>query len=106
MLEMGLQLVDPSLEPPGARSLLRAALQTFGGGAEPEKEQLAALFRCEEGFFAVYRLTVAGQDVYCTGADCPPGFYSLTEHPPQVALRLHLGKLIRAEASRDRATEA
>ena len=60
---------------------------------------MAALFQCEERLFAVYRLTLNGAETaYFMGGDCPPGFYRLTEHPPQVALRLHLGKLIRAEA--------
>jgi len=100
VLEMGMQLVDASFEPPTARRLLHAALRQFAPGAALERESLAALFRCDEGLFAVYRLTLGGRDVYCMGADCPPGFYELTEHPPQVALRLHLGKLIRAEAAR------
>lgn len=100
MLEMGMQRVEPQLEPPGAREELHRFVQRYAGGARLERESLAALFRCDEAYFAVYRLTLAGQDVYCMGADCPPGFYSLTEHPPQVALRLHLGKLIRAEARR------
>jgi hypothetical protein len=99
VLEMGLQVVDASYEPPSARALLRAALVNYAAGATLEQEELAALFRCDEGLFAVYRLTLDGQDVYCMGADCPPGFYHMTEHPPQVALRLHLGKLIRAEAA-------
>ncbi|MFQ5806671.1 MAG: hypothetical protein ACE5I3_09495, partial [Phycisphaerae bacterium] len=105
-LEMGLQMVDASLEPPGARPLLRAAVRSYAAGAKLEKEELAALFRCEEGLFAVYRLTLDGQDVYCMGADCPPGFYRMTAQPPQVALRLHLGKLIRAEAARRMPDEA
>ncbi len=99
VLEMGLQVVDASYEPPTARSLLHAAVQNYAAGAKLEQEELAALFRCEEGLFAVYRLTLDGREVYCMGADCPPGFYHMTEHPPQVALRLHLGKLIRAEAA-------
>ena len=101
MLELELQLVGPELEPPGARDLMRAVVAEYGGGQAIEREELAALFRCEEGLFAVYRLTIGGQDVYCMGADCPPGFYAMTEYPPQVALRLHLGGLIRAEASRE-----
>jgi hypothetical protein len=99
VLEMGLQVVDVSYEPPTARSLLHVAVRNYAAGAKLEQEELAALFRCEEGLFAVYRLTLDGRQVYCMGADCPPGFYHMTEHPPQVALRLHLGKLIRAEAA-------
>lgn len=103
MLELSLQRVDVSLEPPGARDELRRFVQQYAFGARVEREELAALFRCDEGYFAVYRLALDGQDVYCLGADCPPGFYRMTQHPPQAALRLHLGKQIRAEARRARA---
>lgn len=97
MLEMELQKVDPQLEPPDARQLLRTVLANVAPGATVRSEQLAALFRCEDGYYAVYRLTLNEDDVYALGADCPPGFYKLTGHPPQMVLRLHLGKLIRAE---------
>lgn len=98
MLEMGISRVDAALEPPDSRRLLRAFVENYAGGVPSEEAELAALFRCDEGYYAVYRLSVGGQDVYCMGADCPPGFYKLTQFPPQTALRLHLGKLIRAEA--------
>ena len=96
-----MQLVGADQEPPAARELMRAVVAQYGGDDPIEREELAALFQCEEGLFAVYRLTIGGQDVYCMGADCPPGFYAMAEHAPQVALRRHLGGLIRAEASRD-----
>lgn len=105
MLEMSLQRVDVSLEPPGARDELRRFVERYASGARVEREELAALFRCDEGYFAVYRLALDGHDVYCLGADCPPGFYRMTQQPPQAALRLHLGKQIRAEARRARAAE-
>lgn len=112
MLELRVALVDRSLEPAGAREGLRNFVSACNPGVPIDSEQLAALFRCvpdtqatpdEDGdrFFAVYRLTLRGKEVYCFGADCPPGFSELTQYPPQVALRLHLGKLIRAEARRD-----
>ena len=116
MLEMRVALVDPSLEPTGAREGMRNFVSACNPGVPITGEQLAALFRCApetgatpdehgERFFAVYRLTLRGKDVYCLGADCPPGFYELTQYPPQVALRLHLGKLIRTEARRDAAID-
>jgi len=99
MLELGVARADPAEEPPQARDELRTLVGAAASGARIEREELAALFRCGEKLFAVYRLSLEGEgDVYCLGADCPPGFYRLTEHPPQVALRLHLGKLIRTEA--------
>lgn len=100
MLEMQVQIVDASLEPPGARDALHAFVREYARGAALEAEALAGLFRCEDAYFAVYRLRLDGQDVYCLGADCPPGFYFLTQYPPQMVLRLHLGNVIRAEARR------
>lgn len=97
MLEMELQKVSDELEPPDARPLLRTVLANVAPGAEARQEELAALFRCEEGYYAVYRLKLGEDEVYALGADCPPGFYKLTKYPPQTTLRLHLGKLIRAE---------
>ncbi len=98
MLEMEVQRVDPADEPPGARQYLEQVIRDHAPGAAASPPELAALFRFEEGFFAVYRVDVEGRSYYAMGADCPPGFYELTQHPPQTALRLHLGKLIRAEA--------
>jgi hypothetical protein len=66
-----------------------------------EQERLSRLFRCQDRVFAVYRVRLNGRDVHCFGADCPPGFSELTDHPPLVALRLHLGQLIQAEARRE-----
>ena len=66
--------------------------------ASIEHEELAGLIRCLDRCFAVYRVVLRGRPVYCLGAGCPPGFYELTDHPPQVALCLHLGQLIREEA--------
>ncbi len=98
MLEMGVSVADARFEPADARESLRALLAACNPGVPIEREELAGLFRCQERLFAVYRVTLGGQDVYCMGADCPPGFYELTDYPPQIALRLHLGQLIRAEA--------
>lgn len=98
LLTMAIQLVDSALEPPGARAALRALIENYARGAHVEDETLAALFRCEEAYFAVYRARINGQPYYCFGADCPSGFYPLTNHAPQMALRLHLGRLVREEA--------
>lgn len=97
MLEMEIQRVDSGLEPPGARDGLRRFL-TARGLALDTAEELAALFRCEDDYFAVYRVSIGGVGYYFMGADCPAGFHAMTRHPPQAALRLHLGKLIRREA--------
>ncbi len=100
MLTVGVAVVEDAQEPSGAREALHAFLAETNPGVSIEHESLAALFRSENQVFAVYRVTLAGQDVYCVAADLPPGFYTCVQHPPAVALRLHLGKLIRAEARR------
>ncbi len=99
MLETRLHIVEPSLEPPVAKVSLHAALRQFGNGAEPQSEELAALFRIDdEAYFAVYRVRVRDREYYAFGGDCPPGFYEMSDRPPQAVLRLHLGSLIRREA--------
>lgn len=107
MLVLGVQKVDPTLEPPGAREQMRKFLTIYAAGEPLEAERLAGLFRCEDSYFAVYQMRVAGADYYVMGADCPPGCYAMCEHPPQAALRLHLGKVVRHEArmQRQRQTE-
>jgi len=102
MLVLGVQKVDPSLEPPGAREQMRKFLATYAAGQAIENEQLAGLFRCQDSYFAVYRVRIAGQDYYVRGADCPPGCNPMRAHPPQAALRLHLGKVVRHEARMER----
>lgn len=98
MVEMRMQRVDPQREPPYARDRLARVVKQYVPHADVSGAELALLLSCEDQYFAVYRLELEGQSLYVMGADCPPGFYRLTEHPPQVALRLHLGQLIRAEA--------
>lgn len=98
MLVMGVQLVDPTLAPPGLRETMRRFVQHYARGATIRHEELAALFRSAEAYFAVYRLTLNDDDVYCMVGDCPPGFRRLAHYPPQVALRLHLGHAIRNDA--------
>lgn len=95
MLVMELGLADPNDEPPAAREALRRALSTFATDAD---EQLAGLFHSAGRYVAVYRVSLKGEQVFCLTGDFPTGFYRLTQFPPQVALRLHLGKLIRAES--------
>jgi hypothetical protein len=100
-LEMQVARLDAAThEPPGAREAVTAFVAGFTPGRSPSKPELVALFRCEDQCYAVYQFELDGEPYYVMGGDCPPGFYALTAHPPQVALRLHLGKLIREEARR------
>lgn len=105
MLAMSVQKIDPALEPPGAQERTRDFVANYAQGASLDGLELASLFRCEEEYLAVYRLVLNGDPVYCLGAGCPPGFYRLTQFPPQVVLRLHLGKVIRAEARHEQNAE-
>ena len=98
MLVMRVEKVDVSNEPPGARPALEQFIASYAADATVEGVELAALFRCHDDYFAAYRIRLNGANYYCFGADCPPGAYELTHLPPQAALRLHLGQVIRAEA--------
>lgn len=102
MVEMRISKIDEGQEPATARDEMRRFVLGCNPTARIESDHLAALFALDDQMLAVYRVTLSGQSVYVLGADCPPGFYQLVQHPPQVALRLHLGKLIRAEAEAER----
>lgn len=98
MLELGVSRADNRDEPPDSLDRLRSVVARLVHGCDIRDARLAALFRVEGELHAVYRLRLGAEDVYFMGADCPPGFYRMTDSPPQAAYRLHLGKLIRAEA--------
>lgn len=98
MLGMNLQLADAELEPPGAREQMRKFVAAYAKDQSIEQEELAVLFRSDDASIGVYKLRLSGESYYCMGIDCPPGFYPVGTHPPQVPLRLHLGRLIRNEA--------
>jgi hypothetical protein len=102
MVVMQAARLEPSDEPPDARARLHSFVRECAPEGRIGAEELAVLFGVDERLFAVYRLTINGDPVYCMGADCPPGFYRMTQHPPQIALHLHLGKLIRNEARLER----
>lgn len=97
MLELRVGLTDTAAEPPAARDELRRVIAEVAPSANVAQIELAALFRAGESLFGVYRAEIDGQGVYVLGADSPPGFYRRPDLPPQTILRLHLGKLIRAE---------
>ncbi|TWT40338.1 hypothetical protein RAS1_40460 [Phycisphaerae bacterium RAS1] len=102
MVEMRIARIDADQEPPAARDEMRKFVIGCNPAARIERDELAALFTCDGQKLAVYRVVISGRPLYVLGGDCPPGFYELVQHPPQVALRLHLGKLIRAEAESER----
>lgn len=102
MLVLGIGVAENVVEASELRTQLDRFLYDTNPHVSAENITLAGCFRDAEGrVFSVHRVTLAGQDVYCVGGDLPPGFYELTDHPPQVALRLHLGQLIRTEARRE-----
>jgi len=101
MLTMRLGLVDAEMEPPGAREAMHRFVESYAAGLTLESEEVAALLRCDEACFAVYRLKLSGAAYYCLGADCPSGFYPVEQLAPQTVLRLHLGRVIRREARQE-----
>lgn len=101
-LGVGVHVVEFAHEPPDARDGVAHFVETCNPGVPRGPIVLAGLFRGDGSFFAVYRLTVGDQEVYCFGADLPPAFSPLIDQPPQVALRLYLGRLLRAEAQHAR----
>src|SRR5262249_47431415 len=102
MLEMEMQRVDESFEPPGARSATTRVIHQLAPSATIERLELAALFKCDADYQAFNRRALDGRALYVAGAVCPQGFYPMTDYPPQTMLRLHLGKLIRTEAKNSR----
>lgn len=97
LLEMGIQKRPTEAIPPDTLPRLQSVLENFLRSATSTPPEPAAYFGCDEGEYAVYQMTVNGQPYFVLGGDCPPGFYALTHLPPQVALRLHLGQLVRRE---------
>ncbi len=99
---MGLAVVDAADEPAGARAAMRNFVGACNPGVDMVSEEVAGVFRCGEQVFVVYKLRLGGREVYCMGGGLPPGFYAHVEYPPQVALRLHVGQLVRQEARSER----
>lgn len=96
-VDMRLGLTGLADEPADARHKLQSALDSVAAGSRRCDPQLEGVFRVDVETYCVYRLSFDGKDVFAVGGDLPVGFYELTQWPPQVALRLHLGKLIRTE---------
>lgn len=103
MLTVKVGLTDPQRIPPDALDRLHRVVHDVAPGETVESTDVAAVFDCDGEIYAVYRVQLRGSPYYFMGGACPPGFYALTDLPPQAVLRLHLGKLIRAEAQRDTA---
>jgi hypothetical protein len=99
ILGMGVEKLPVESEPPHFRQHMQMFVRGCNPTAGVSDETCVLLLRCEDQQFAVYRVSINGRAVYYVGGDLPPGFYELTDHPPQLALRLHLGKLIRTEAA-------
>jgi len=63
--------------------------------------RVAAAFDVEGQIHAVLHCELAGRPIYVMGRDAPPGLYERTDLSPHVVFRLHLGNLLRREASPD-----
>lgn len=98
LLEMGLEKLDADQ----AGEPLRATAERLARDCNPTATiadvQCVLAFRCQESIFGVVRLSIGAQPVYAIIGDVAPGFVEQVDHPPQMALRLHLGRVIRAEA--------
>lgn len=101
MLEMGLQRTDNAVAPPEALSAVRGFLIRHVPEDRIKEIEVELVMRGEDAVWVVYRVTIGEQRFFCPAGDCPTGCYEMTEHPPQVALRLHLGKIIRAEPAEE-----
>ncbi len=98
MMEVGLEKRPLEQEPAEAREAFRQLLQDTNPQARIADESVVVLFRCQDQWLAVYRVSLNERPIYVVAGDLTPGFYEMTQYPPQVALRLHLGQLIRMEA--------
>lgn len=101
MLTVGVEKLNCAAEPAHFREHMQQFVRGCNPGAAVANEECVLLFRCDDQQHAVYQMDINNLPVYYVGGDLPPGFYQMTEHPPQVALRLHLGNLIRAEKGGD-----
>lgn len=102
LVETGIERAAVADQPEAVREQMRRFVQGCNPAAVVGADELLLLFRLEDQHFAVYRITINDQPVLCVGGDLPHGFYPPEQYPPQVALRLHLGRAIREEARRER----
>lgn len=99
LLTLGANVLPEAEEPDDAREKLRQIIANTAPDAPVSDIHPEALFRCADQVFVVYRLKIGPEEVYFMGADCPPGFYRRIDLPAAVALRLHLGQVVRQEKS-------
>lgn len=89
-----LERLPASLEADVADQLTRVA------PAEPLSAfRPVAAFQLEDQLHAVCRLRIAHEEVYLLAGDLPLGIYRRIDLPPHVVYRLHLGTIIRREAT-------
>lgn len=106
MLEVGISIAPADSAPPGAAESVAGFVAREAPQTRIDEIEQLAVFRAEDVYFGVFRARIDDRPTLCVGAlpfdrgnqSATPGFYERTDLPPQVALRLHLGKLIRNEA--------
>lgn len=79
----------------------REIVNRISRAAKIDDLQLAATFQVSDVMHAVLRCTLNGRPVYVMGRDAPLGFSSKVHLAPHVAYRLHIGHVLRREASSD-----
>ncbi|MFQ5410729.1 MAG: hypothetical protein ACE5EC_00465 [Phycisphaerae bacterium] len=75
----------------------RRIVDRIAPNAKIEDLLIAAMFDVAGARHAVLRCRIDGEPVYVMGCDAPPGFSRRVDLPPQVAYRLHLGRVLRSE---------
>ena len=75
----------------------RGIVDRIAPDAKLEDVSIAASFDVDGAIHTVLSATLNGERIYIMGRDAPPGFCRRADLPPQVAYRLHLGEVLRAE---------
>jgi hypothetical protein len=82
-----------------AQGAARAIVDRVAPGEVIEDAKVAAAFDAEGQRHVVIACTIAGEPVYVFAGALVPGFSRRRDLPAPVAYRMHLGRLLRAEAA-------
>ncbi len=95
MLVMGIGLAgDDNLKDYDVVADIRQIVDRVVPGEPIEEVEIATAFSVSGDLHVVVRCRLAGESVFVFAGDCPPGFDRRTDLSPQVAYRLHLGRLL------------
>jgi len=95
MLVMGIGLAgDDRLKDYDVAADIRQIVDRVAPREAIEDVEIATAFAVSGDLHIVVRCRLAGESVFVFAGDCPPGFDRRTDLAPQVAYRLHLGRLL------------